>query len=533
MSVTGSRKSMRRRRGRLAGGLLVVALAIVAALIVAPAGSGGSAQATAVRPALPMQLRVMEFNIEYGGTQVSFKKVVEAVKKADPDVLGIEEAETHTGRLARLAGYPYFNAGMQIVSKYPIIEPSGSNGAYAFIEVTPGRVVAISNVHLPSGSYGPYYMLKGMSEPKLMANETRVRLPAIQPQLTALPPLATAGIPVFVTGDFNSPSALDYTAATVGLRPQVKYPFAWPVSQALLDAGFRDSWRDVYPDPVTRQGITWPAHRPKVYGWNPGKKACRDRIDFIYASGPSTTTSAQLAGEAGRPRIAYGVKPWPSDHRAVVSTFQVTPGVMPVLVAVDRLLVTQGQDLKVTFHAPGSGPESVGLVTPGGDPNVATLATQSTGVVGTIDGVLTFPTAALAPGAYEAVLYDSTTVLARVQFWVRAVGAKVTLSTDKATYASGEPIVVGWQNAPANRWDWLGIYKASAANPNVDWYLDWQYTGGALSGTMHGMPAGSFTFEATGHQGGPWPLPAGKYVVYYLLADAYQAAAHANFTVTK
>ena len=48
-----------------------------------------------------MTLKVMEFNIEYGGTQVSFAKVVEAVKPAHPDVIGVEEAQTNTARLAR------------------------------------------------------------------------------------------------------------------------------------------------------------------------------------------------------------------------------------------------------------------------------------------------------------------------------------------------------------------------------------------------------------------------------------------------
>ena len=57
-----------------------------------------------------MQLEVMVFNIEHGGTPVSFKKVVDGVKKADLDVLGIEEAQTNTPRLARQAGHPYFNS---------------------------------------------------------------------------------------------------------------------------------------------------------------------------------------------------------------------------------------------------------------------------------------------------------------------------------------------------------------------------------------------------------------------------------------
>jgi len=123
--------------------------------------------------------------------------------------------------------------------------------------------------------------------------------------------------------------------------------------------------------------------------------------------------------------------------------------------------------------------------------------------------------------------------LTSTPFWVRARGAKVQLTTDKRTYAVGEPIVVDWRDAPADRWDWLGVYKASAADPAVDYYLVWQYTGGAMAGTVHGMPAGALSMDGATSEGKPWPLPASKYVVYYLLADAYEAVAHADFTVVK
>ena len=71
-------------------------------------------------------------------------------------------------------------------------------------------------------------------------------------------------------GDFNAPSHLDYTAAVVGTRDYVKYVVEWPVSKAVEAAGFRDSWRDVHPDPLKSLGLTWWAARPKVDGWNPG-----------------------------------------------------------------------------------------------------------------------------------------------------------------------------------------------------------------------------------------------------------------------
>lgn len=46
------------------------------------------------------------------------------------------------------------------------------------------------------------------------------------------------------------------------------------------------------------------------------------------------------------------------------------------------------------------------------------------------------------------------------------------------------------------------------------------------------LPAGTLPMDGAGTEGSPWPLAPGKYVVYYLLADAYTAAAKASFTVS-
>lgn len=513
------------------GARLIAALAAMLVLSAAltACGSGDSGDGAAASE--PMQLKVMVFNIEYGGTLVSFKKVVEAVKKAAPDVVGIEEAETSTPRLAKLAGYPYYNSSMQIVSRYPILEPSGADGVYAFIEVQPGKVVAISNVHLPSDPYGPYWVRDGKSVEQVLALENRLRIPAIQKQVEVLPRLAEQGVPVFITGDFNEPSHLDYTAAAVGTRKEIKYVVEWPVSNALAGAGFRDSYREANPDPVKDPGLTWWAARRKVAAWagNPTAKDSQDRIDYVYAAGPSKTVSSVIVGEEGDPSVAYSVSPWPSDHRAVLSTFEVRPAPMPVLVATNKWLLTAGEPLVVTYHSPAKGGEKVQVTPAEGKP-----APGMEKAAAATDGRVTFDTAPLVPGAYEASLVgEDGATLTSTPFWVRARGAKVQLTTDKRTYAVGEPIVVDWRDAPADRWDWLGVYKASAADPAVDYYLIWQYTGGAMAGTVHGMPAGALSMDGATSEGKPWPLPAGKYVVYYLLADAYEAVAHADFTVVK
>ena len=525
-------KMFRAHAGRAA--LCVFGLTLLVATSAGWGGTGGAAsraaapgpsapRSAAPRPVAPVSLKVMVFNIENGGTQVSFAKVAQAIKKSGADVVGIEEAYGHIPRLARLLGWHYFDNRLQIVSRYPLVDPPGGNGVYTFVQVAPGRVVAMENVHLPSAPYGPNWVRNGKTRAQVLAMERRVRLPAIQDQLAALPGFTADGIPVFLTGDFNSPSFRDWTKATVGTRKYLRYPVRWPVSVAVEAAGFRDSFREVYPNPVKTPGLTWWAPRPHVSGWNPGPRDPQDRIDFVYAAGAATATASRIVGEKGNPAVKVSVSPWPSDHRAVVSTFAVTPAVPPVLVAVDRRLVAVGQDLKVTFHSPGGAGEQVAIVPAGGSPADA-VAEQATGAGQPTDGTLTFATAGFTPGAYEALLLDgSNAVLSRIPFWVKAAGAKPQIATVKHIYKVGDPIEVTWQDAPGNRWDWVGIYTAGA-DPTAAWYILYLYTNASIDGSA------TFNKHSWGGKTG-WPLPPGKYSVYLLRDDAYHTLAAGTFRV--
>ncbi len=523
----------RTANGRLRSTILkwmTLAAAIVAAVLLASCGSGKESE-KAVAAGKPMPLKVMEYNIEYGGTLVSLKKTEEAIKLADAGVVGIEESYNNLPKIAKATGYPFYNVSLQILSKYPVYEPSGGDGLYALIEVQPGYVIAFCNIHLDYVKDGPTALLKGTPVDTVIATENEVRTSALGELLPVLPQLAKQGYPVFLTGDFNEPSSLDYVAATVGLRPQITEPVAWPVSLALFNVGFRDSYRDAHPDPAKNQGITWPAKRPKVAAWagNPSPNDPRDRIDYVYAAGPAKTLACEIMGEKGGPDVSLSVTPWPSDHRAVVSTLEVTPLAMPTMVAVNARLLTVGDSVTVTYNAPGKSGNKAAIVTAGADLASPLMSQDAPGEKGT----LTFDTSRLAAGGYEAVLTagDGAEV-ARVPFWLRAKHAKVQLSTDKLAYAVGEPITVSWTDGPANRWDWIGVYKANAADPNVDYYLIWDYTGLHASGTVPPQVDGSVTLGDSS-QGKPWPLPPGKYVVHYLLTDAYTSAGSATFTVTK
>jgi hypothetical protein len=122
--------------------------------------------------------------------------------------------------------------------------------------------------------------------------------------------------------------------------------------------------------------------------------------------------------------------------------------------------------------------------------------------------------------------------VARISFWLRDPQAELELATDQRTYERAEPIEVAWADGPANRWDWLAVYEASASDPRADDSLIWAYTGLHAAGTLPPSAEGSVTLGPDA-QGGPWPLPPGDYVVHYLLTDRYDSAGRARFTVTR
>jgi hypothetical protein len=498
---------------------LASALALVCAVLSPALPQTAGADLSGIAPPVPIELRVGVFNIEYGGTHVSFGKVVQAVRQGGADVVGIEEAQTHIPRLARVLGWPYFSVRAQLVSKYPLIDPPDADGLYTFVQVAPGQVVAMENVHLPSNPYGPFAIRHGKTRREVVEIERRLRVPAIRPALGAAQDLLTLGIPVFLTGDFNTPSWRDWTPAMVGVRAQILYPVKWPVSVAVEHAGFRDSYREVFPDPALKPGLTWWAARPKLPGWNPGKYAPEDRIDFVYAAGAATATGTEIVGERNHAGVDVGIQPWPSDHRSVVSTFTVTPGVTPVLVAVQDRLVDVGQDENVRFRSPGIGDEQVVVVPAGGDPASDAVAEQPTGAEA--EGTLAFATDGWSASAYEAVLVDGAGAeLSRIPFWLKEPGAGPDVSTGKHKYAVGESIDVSWSNAPGERRDWVSVYRRDA-DPHVADYLLWAYTRTSIEGSV--------TLDDSSN--GDFPLEEGKYSVYLLADDGYKLLAGSPFTI--
>ena len=473
-------------------GLLVVVLLLAAA----PAA------------AAPTDVRVMTFNVWLGGDVVDFGGVIEAIRDSRADIVGLQEAEGNTRRIAEALGWAYWSDRLHVVSRFPLIDPPEANGEYVLAQVAPGQVFALANVHLTSDPYGPYEVRAGRPLARVLANERATRLPEIRATLRALAPARRRAIPTLMTGDFNTPSHLDWTAAADAARADIRYPVAWPVTVALANAGFRDTYRVVHPDPVATPGITW------TFGYPFPRLAddeVVDRIDLVQASRGIDVLDSGIAGPPGTRDVTYPVDPYPSDHRAVVSTVRLQPVAPGPFASVLHRRVVRGDSIGVRYAAPrGEGIDRLAIVPAGGRARDAlmTLPPQEASFYGAV----TFGSGGLSPGRYDALLVTGRRrVLSRSTFWVvrRAAAMRV-----RATQR-GRRVRVRWHNAPGYRRDWVGIWKRGDNDLYND-YLSFAYTGASVSGAT--------TFTG---------LAPGRYVVRLMKDDGYAELAKSSFTIRR
>jgi endonuclease/exonuclease/phosphatase family metal-dependent hydrolase len=279
-------------------------------------------------------VRVMSFNMWHGGDagKQPFEQVVALVKASKADVVGLQETAglaasgkprpDHGAKLAEKLGWHYLDQGgfTGILSRFKIVGNTPKKWG-ARLEMPSGRQFYVFNAHLAHAPYQPYQLLRipyagagFLTTPEEAVEAAgKARGGQVERMLAEAKAVRSEGLPIFVTGDFNEPSHLDWTAAAAKAG-HCPLAVAWPASKALADAGFRDAYRTVHPDPVKHRGLTW---TPTTKAADPKDK--HDRIDFAFVLGEKAKVkSAEVVGEA-REFADIVVAPYPSDHRAVVA----------------------------------------------------------------------------------------------------------------------------------------------------------------------------------------------------------------------
>jgi endonuclease/exonuclease/phosphatase family metal-dependent hydrolase len=459
-------------------------------------------------------VKVMTFNVWLGGDVVDFGKVGEVIRNSGADIVGLQEAEGNTRQIAESVDWPYWSDRLHVVSRYPLIDPPAAHGRYVLAQIRPGQVFALGNVHLTSDPYGPDAVQDGRTLKQVLRLERSTRLPEIRAALAALRPALRAGIPTLLTGDFNTPSHLDWTPAVVGAREQVRYAVPWPVTEAVAAAGFQDAYRATHPDPVAAPGITWTFGTPFP---RLAPDLAVDRIDMIHASAGIQVLDSGIAGPPGTPDVTWPVDPYPSDHRAVAATVRLTPAPPGNLVSVIERRVSRGAPISVRYAAPrGEGTDRIAIVGAGAGPKRASmwLPPQEAGFFGEV----TFGSGGLRPGRYDALLVTrGDRVLSRSTFWVVRPNARPRVAIPRRIRA-GAKLRIAWRNAPADRFDWVGIWKRKDGADLYNSYLTFAYTGATVEGATR-IRLGRATY------------PPGEYVVRLMRDDGYGVLDAARLTV--
>jgi len=261
-------------------------------------------------------------------------QTAKVIQSAQADIVGIQETRSPRGdkleELAKLLGWNHdMGKGSQILTRYEILESLNSG---VKIKLDSGKEAYVFNLHLPSHPYQPYQLLKIRpkwhkhtnditfikTEAEAIEWAKKARGRELSKLLRLIRTIPDKQAPIFVVGDFNEPSHLDWTErAAKATRHPIKVEY--PNSLAMIKAGFTDAYRAIYHDEMKHPGYTWSS----FYKFD-DPSTHHDRIDFVYFKGKGIKLNeVKIVGENQKDADIV-ISPYPSDHRAVVANFKIT-----------------------------------------------------------------------------------------------------------------------------------------------------------------------------------------------------------------
>ena len=283
------------------------------------------------------EFKVLVWNIWHGGNDESLPadgrpSVVKIIQESKADVVLMIETYGSAPFIAEQTGMDYelLSSNLCIFSRYPIVRKiefpeaiSTFNFGGVEILVEDSLPVLFFDTwlhYLPDTRLAPL----DSGEKKILAWENEgTRDDEVKAIIEVLQPLILQSdqTPVILGGDLNSHSHLDWISETKDINNHGGAVVNWTVSRTLYDAGFKDAFRQIHPDPVKNPGRTWISARENgqsVY-------TRLDRIDYCYYQGESlkvvdAESNTEIPGDTLRYQgndIMY-----PSDHGFVLTTFK-------------------------------------------------------------------------------------------------------------------------------------------------------------------------------------------------------------------
>ncbi|MBD0836755.1 endonuclease/exonuclease/phosphatase family protein [Aestuariibaculum suncheonense] len=318
-----------------------------------------------------IKLNVLQFNIWQEGTVVpnGFNAVVDEIIRTDADLIAFSEVRNYNGvdfskhivEALKEKGHTYYAQPSQdtgLLSKYPIIEQTALYPVKNDHGSITKAIIDVLDVEIAFYSGHLDYLNCALYLPRGYDGSTWNKLDSIvtdveQIQKNNLESMRDDAIDVFIAdaeneikqdrlviygGDNNEPSHLDWIEANKNLYDHNGVVINWRNTSELENRGFKDAYREVFPNPLTHPGFTYPADNPLVpinkLAWSP-EADDRDRIDFIFyypderlqlmnakILGPQGDVSRnQRVLEVTEDVFLEPLNVWPTDHKAVLTEF--------------------------------------------------------------------------------------------------------------------------------------------------------------------------------------------------------------------
>lgn len=317
------------------------------------------------------EICVMQFNVWQEGTSVpgGFEAMADEIARQAPDIVTLSEVRNyHDTRfcdriveaLAKrgLTYHSFYSTDTGLLSRteitdsaviFPYIDDHGT--VHKLVTEIDGHRVAAYTAHLDYLD-DTYYEVRGYDgnswkeidpitdhDELMRRNLLSQRDEAARLAAADIAREREAGSLIFLGGDLNEPSGLDWTEATASTADHRGVVIKWPTIEILHDAGLVDTYRAIYPDPVEYPGYTYPSSNEIIpvnrLSWAI-KADERDRIDYVfYVPDPRLSLRSvdivgpqrdiirgeRVAIDWGKRDIIAPIDVWPSDHRAVVARF--------------------------------------------------------------------------------------------------------------------------------------------------------------------------------------------------------------------
>lgn len=274
----------------------------------------------------PNILKVLQWNIWHGGRHVGNdgqSRIIDLLKASNADIITMQEGYGGQQRFKDSLGYqmktPSLNDNLVLFSRYPqtaIPTEKTFNSNPAKIQLPNGRQILVNACWLRY-AYRPEYSCNYPNaghDPRIwIAEDSTLALVDMQHILEkdTKPYLTDKDMPVIIGGDFNSCSHLDWTAAAAPIHFGYG-PVPFPTTIYMQNEGYKDSFREINPDEVSRPEGTFAV----IYG-----QLQVSRIDFLFYKGKGIRAIASKIVKT-TPEID---DVWASDHAAVLTTFEVDP----------------------------------------------------------------------------------------------------------------------------------------------------------------------------------------------------------------